>query len=136
MSDLRRKVADAIRDAAGCSESLDDCCYCSKGNLGENASDTCWKQADAAIAVMIETYRGASSICDNRVRDCTPADGNLQGWQPIETAPKDDEILVYRTGQRFVVRWFSESEHGPAWVTPDLTMITSPTHWHPLPAFS
>lgn len=54
------------------------------------------------------------------------------GWQPIETAPKDGtRVLTFRVKFReaMAVAWFDGEEwrpvHGSAW--PD------PTHWMPLP---
>lgn len=55
-------------------------------------------------------------------------------WQPIETAPKDGELLVYwvcrETGEGFraVAAW---SQWG--WIS-DGDGLIYPTHWMPLPA--
>lgn len=57
-------------------------------------------------------------------------------WQPIETAPKDTAILVYRNGFQIAhlnsvhKRWI-----GYGWDTADtINMnISAPTHWMALP---
>ena len=54
-----------------------------------------------------------------------------QGWQPIETAPKDGaEVLVWCGGSMFIAcmevgRWFFERT--------DHSVKPVPTHWMPLP---
>ena len=59
-----------------------------------------------------------------------------KGWQPIETAPKDQFILLWvkEDGSRWLAKW-----QGGNWYGVDelgLTRCSStyePTHWHPLP---
>lgn len=59
-----------------------------------------------------------------------PAAETLQGWQPIETAPKDITVLVYDEGTICMATYLTPEErwydHG--YMTP------GPTHWMPLPA--
>jgi hypothetical protein len=58
----------------------------------------------------------------------------FDGWQPIETAPKDGtDVLVGFANQNrpsVVVGWFDN------WTEYDSMNIIkgTPTHWHPLPA--
>ena len=58
-----------------------------------------------------------------------------EGWQPIETAPKDCRILIGREGHPWVYSgfWSDRSRH---WSTGYGAMdyFDSPTHWMPLPA--
>ena len=53
-----------------------------------------------------------------------------QAWQPIETAPRDGEILGFWPGGCTVIQWFVPSY---CWVDEagDITGIF--THWMPLP---
>lgn len=55
-------------------------------------------------------------------------------WQPIETAPKDDErVLLYSGygGAQAVCRW---SDHFGQWmVCAGGTVFQDPNHWMPLP---
>lgn len=62
------------------------------------------------------------------------------GWQPIETAPKDGEVLLYcaETGEQFVAFLGTNPEDGEQqWVfarSPNISFIVrDPTHWMPLP---
>jgi hypothetical protein len=65
------------------------------------------------------------------MRSAAPA--SVEGWQPIETAPKDGEqILTYSPMGRCSVRIWGEGDDGEmAW----LPRIRGcfPTHWQPLP---
>lgn len=53
-------------------------------------------------------------------------------WQPIETAPKDGDVLVYvaRSKEQFVAYWDEEEE---AWRFAPNAKLKTPTHWMPLP---
>lgn len=62
-------------------------------------------------------------------------------WQPIETAPKDREVLLYcaETDEQFVAFWGTDPEDGDTqWVfarSPAVSFIVrSPTHWREKPA--
>lgn len=75
------------------------------------------------------------------VRSAPPLAESVEGWQPIETAPKDGtEILIWGIGLccSSAVCWLShdidwwhveDGKHGP-WPIRG----ASPTHWMPLPA--
>lgn len=54
-----------------------------------------------------------------------------QGWQPIETAPKDDtNVLVFCEG----LVWVASYYHGMWWFEKrDDISLSEPTHWMPLP---
>ena len=53
-----------------------------------------------------------------------------QGWQPIETAPRDCDILTtWRGGTITVARW---SGYFNAWMA-NRKDAFKPTHWMPLP---
>jgi len=50
-------------------------------------------------------------------------------WQPIETAPKDAEIMTYRkAGLISVACWI-----GSSWYVTDGCRLLEVTHWMPLP---
>lgn len=60
-------------------------------------------------------------------------------WKPIETAPRDVEILVSNGKWQFVAQWvknpYTDDER---WMIARLengesVLITDPTHWQPLP---
>jgi hypothetical protein len=55
-----------------------------------------------------------------------PADG----WQPIDTAPKDGDVLIYvtETDEQFVAYW------DDCWRFAPNAKLKTPTHWMPLPA--
>lgn len=64
-----------------------------------------------------------------------------EGWQPIETAPRDREVLIFaeETGEMFVAFWGTDPEDGDQqWVfarSPSVSFIVrAPTHWMALPA--
>ena len=66
-------------------------------------------------------------------------------WQPIETAPKDGTILVFRgRGTRVeIAQWHDDRQSNPPkpyWLDSSLHGISwmranPPTHWMPLPEF-
>jgi len=59
----------------------------------------------------------------------------LEGWQPIETAPKDgSRVLTYRSGflENMAVAWYSMNLD--AWLPVNGSAWPEPTHWMPLPA--
>lgn len=57
------------------------------------------------------------------------------GWQPIETAPKDELILVGPTKRMGVCAAMNHSRDGWGTETPsEWVTIYTPTHWMPLPA--
>lgn len=62
------------------------------------------------------------------ITQCT----ELNAWQPIETAPKDRNILVYDPGYgHLVVIW---PEFYNLWITVfGRTLTKPPTHWQELP---
>jgi hypothetical protein len=57
-------------------------------------------------------------------------------WKPIETAPKDTAVLIYRNGYNIAHfntqagKWI-----GYAWDSADtrIMRLSPPTHWMPLP---
>jgi hypothetical protein len=61
----------------------------------------------------------------------SPPEGMVGGWRPIETAPKGGEFLVW--GKYFAYA-FLVSVRQEKFVTAGKVVITSATHWMPLPA--
>lgn len=59
-----------------------------------------------------------------------------EGWQPIETAPKDKHILSFHPGWGPVeVNWeWGDDEDYEGWIATHADQDFSPTHWMPLPA--
>ena len=62
----------------------------------------------------------------------------MSDWQPIETAPKDRDVLVFAgpthlgTDGRIIVGYSLSGTRW--WSKPGLYSIQRPTHWMPLPA--
>lgn len=72
--------------------------------------------------------------------DKARADERASKWQPIETAPKRGEVLIFceETSEMFVAFWGTDPEDGDQqWVfarSPQVSFIVrDPTHWMPLP---
>lgn len=54
-------------------------------------------------------------------------------WQPIDTAPKDQMVLVYGRACNFRLAYYDP--HEARWMTiPGMWGVGRPTHWMPLPA--
>jgi len=79
--------------------------------------------------------------CANQARKCARAIAPLIAkqvmpqWEPIETAPKNgDVILVYANGRRIIAWWnyFQFDKHNNGWDFSGNGFI-NPTHWMPLP---
>jgi hypothetical protein len=73
------------------------------------------------------------------VKDLLTAYEQATEWQPIETAPKDEEILVYERGrwwrEVFTCRWDPNDplyEDGSWAVVLGNGVRASPTHWKPI----
>lgn len=60
--------------------------------------------------------------------------GMSDGWQPIETAPKDERILLWVKGHLVMLGgWNGLSMYGgPSWWANNSPIIPQPTHWAPL----
>lgn len=58
-------------------------------------------------------------------------------WQPIKTAPNDTDILVYGTddlcGWIEGIKMGIAKRKGDCWFNHGAEIITTPTHWMPLP---
>jgi hypothetical protein len=58
-------------------------------------------------------------------------------WQPIETAPKNERIILCLDGRDWSIgSWDKHAFDGPAWVDDSLDpvpFLLLPTHWMPLP---
>lgn len=60
-------------------------------------------------------------------------------WQPIDTAPKGVEVLVYgrlKDGSgsyQQVCRYYKTHKHGYKWSVEWMDNCLAPTHWMPLP---
>lgn len=65
-----------------------------------------------------------------------------EGWNPIETAPKNKRILVWTGQEIYAAHWaknmFTDDEAWivAAWGTERDQALVHPTHWAPLPALS
>jgi hypothetical protein len=53
-----------------------------------------------------------------------------QDWQPIDSAPKNADILVWHNGYTSVVSWEVMSD---GWLVVENIYVENPTHWMPLP---
>jgi hypothetical protein len=65
----------------------------------------------------------------------------MSDWQPIETAPKDCEILIARHNRISIAKW-DDDRHAkrpkPYWNDHSFNGVTfmrniQPDYWHPLP---
>lgn len=77
----------------------------------------------------------------------TPPAAVEDGWQPIETAPRDgtrvrilsadgaEEDNVYWSEERYCILGAPQGSRGPGWVSTEAgnLPIDPPTHWQPLP---
>ncbi len=61
-------------------------------------------------------------------------------WQPIETAPKGQNVLVWSSGDVVIAQgahglWIATVEGFPAYYgySDETILLTKPTHWMPLP---
>jgi len=62
----------------------------------------------------------------------------LEGWQPIDTAPRDGSTMLITTqwGVMFVGYWYIPSEKEasePYWRPVGTRIAAKPSHWMPLP---
>lgn len=57
------------------------------------------------------------------------------GWQPIETAPKDEKDMLMMEPEMGVIigRWFNNGRGKRCWMN-DHGVFCKPTHWMPLPS--
>lgn len=84
-----------------------------------------------------ETKTGVIAQLTARVEELEQA----QGWQPIETAPKDGTHVIFATAYDGKIvhsvhsgAWGPAYDRGPnAWVEDYDYKICEPTHWMPLP---
>lgn len=53
-------------------------------------------------------------------------------WQPIETAPKFDLILVITKDRKFHTAYWDTYDGGTWWIA-GTTLQVRPSHWMPLP---
>jgi len=66
----------------------------------------------------------------------------MTDWQPIETAPKDTDVLLYLKDGGIVIGegWhtYDEPPYGQPskelyWINLEIGQVLHPTHWMPLP---
>lgn len=57
-----------------------------------------------------------------------------EGWQPIETAPKDGTLILLAIPQGVVAASWQEWAPGEWWFGSDIVDYDDATHWMPLPA--
>ena len=107
-----------------------------------------------------DVFKGLHLTVDTRGNYIRLTDGNIdailsalaaagyevtQGWQPIETAPKDGtRILVSSRGVSYIAQWREDCQHGghesgPGWQEFECedeyySLSVTPTLWRSLPA--
>lgn len=57
-----------------------------------------------------------------------------EGWQPIATAPKEDDLILVSGQWSNGLRWRAIGHASEDGVFGDWSDIDGPTHWHPLPS--
>lgn len=95
------------------------------------ATIKCWHRltGDEAAELVAMTQRLAGLYLHP-----SPPEGRAGGWMPIETAPKDDPIIVAPTKRMGICVAMNDSRDG--WVTEtcsEWVSIYTPTHWMPIP---
>jgi hypothetical protein len=58
----------------------------------------------------------------------------VPAWQPIETAPKDANVLVFDADGPHIGEAFFDHAESECWVWANGLLVVEPTHWMPLPA--
>jgi hypothetical protein len=58
----------------------------------------------------------------------------VEAWQPIETAPKDTNVLMFDANDRDIGEAFFDHAESDCWVWANGLLVVDPTHWMPLPA--
>jgi len=91
----------------------------------------------AFVARLVSDFR-AGRLIDPTTLSEAVASARAEGWQPIETAPKDEtEVLLWcgpREMQLGVWQASPSVEGGGWWMTTAECSTIYPTHWQPLPA--
>lgn len=55
------------------------------------------------------------------------------GWRPIETAPKDEDVLLYCDHDQFMGEAFFDHAESDCWCWASGLLVVSPSRWQPLP---
>lgn len=88
------------------------------------SEDPLMKEAKASVELSLK--KPVKAQCH-----CASGGKCKQGWQPIETAPKDGiDVLLFEDGKQYVASW-SETAGGQFFN--DAEHQHNPTHWMPLP---
>jgi len=96
-----------------------------------------WEEAIAVPAVATPSAEGKA---DPSRMDLIhpPVSGEAQGspWLPIETAPKDKQLLFAKAGaeNQFAVGMIDSERPDMIWLGVDEVTLDAATHWMPLPA--
>ena len=114
--------------------------------LAGDGYDLYQEQVDALLAGAdaLDEIAGLRAATLNEAKDAIIAavraealERQVQGWQPIETAPKDGTLVLMWFGTAYVGMWNGSLKHG-AWEINCLCCNgiqdrPEPTHWQPLP---
>ena len=92
------------------------------GRTGSNTSATA-ERADKAYRQLVQDLRALAG----------------DGWRPIESAPMDVPILLYKDGRQHVGQWAQNQDTGTiGWILAELgggnrAILERATHWRSLP---
>jgi len=128
ITSLRQAIAEAEQEPVACKR-------CGGSGVVDDGEIDCYEDGTP--------YANGPIKCVKDCPDCThpqPKREPLTVWKPIETAPKDTEVLLYCN--KFIPLYIGKKRYGGfgepqqdvfAWRCSSSGRFADPTHWMPLP---